>query len=244
MKLELSCPTSKPSRSTSKVTRFSRSTIMTRLRPTEFWLSKKVKARRVFQGIDDADALKLRVDSKGATGDAGKTAVAKTFGNRFRFPIDFELLNDIGPYHQVSLVDKLEIKLTFNDKKAIIMGSTTTLAAAADAYDFTVTDIRTEWNQITSLGLSEFSDNAPSKSMSKIVILAVDPDDRKQFVHTEKFKNLDITKVNIGIEGVEKVNALCASGIQTENTHDHVSLRDFLTENYGAVTDPDKNQLL
>ena len=56
--------------------------------------------------------------------------------------------------------------------------------------------------------------NAPSKSMSKILILVVDPDDHKQFQHTEKFKNLDITKVNIGIEGVEKVNALYASGME------------------------------
>ena len=56
--------------------------------------------------------------------------------------------------------------------------------------------------------------NAPSKSLSKILILAVDPDDRKQFAHMEKFRNLDITKVNICIEGVEKVNALYASGMQ------------------------------
>ena len=40
----------------------------------DFWLAKKDKARRVFQGIDDADALKLRVNSKGATGDAGKNS--------------------------------------------------------------------------------------------------------------------------------------------------------------------------
>ena len=83
----------------------------------DFWFAKKDKARRVFQGIDDAEALKLRIDSKGATGDAGKTAVAKTFGNRFRIPIDFELLNDVGPFYQAGLRDKLEIKLTFNDKK-------------------------------------------------------------------------------------------------------------------------------
>ena len=76
-----------------------------------FGWPRKDKARRVFQGIDDAEALKLRVASKGATGDAGKTAVAKTFGNRFRIPIDFELLNDIGPFHQASLADKLEIKV-------------------------------------------------------------------------------------------------------------------------------------
>ena len=88
--------------------------------------------------------------------------------------------------------------------------------------------------------------NAPSKSLSKILILAVDPDDRKQFAHTEKFRNLDITKVNIGIEGVEKVNALYASGMQKENTYDQivkffnengVTLREFLTEKYALCFD-------
>ena len=254
----------------------------------DFWLAKKDKARRVFQGIDDADALKLRVSSKGATGDAGKTAVAKTFGNHFSIPIDFELLNDIGPYHQASLADKLEIKLTFNDKKAVILGSTATLAAAVDSdYDYSVTDIRTEWDQITSpasassmrnmyqkLALSftrvfehrfmsinksdpvvNLSVNAPSKSLSKILILAVDPDDRKQFAHIEKFRNLDITKVNISIEGVEKVNALYASGMQKGNTYDQivkvfnengVTLRDFFTEKYALCVDlrPSTNESL
>ena len=80
--------------------------------------------------------------------------------------------------------------------------------------------------------------NAPSKSMSKMVIRAVGPDDRKQFQQTEKFKNLDITKVNVGIEGVGKVNGFNASGMQTNNTYDPilksfkengVNLRDFLT---------------
>ena len=245
----------------------------------DFWLAKKDKARRVFQGIDDADALKLRVNSKGATGDAGKTAVAKTFGNRFRIPIDFELLNDIGPFHQDSLADKLEIQLTFNDKKEVILGSTATLAAAADAdYDYSVTDIRTEYDQITSPSLASsmtslyqklaipitrvfehrfmsinksdpvvnLSVNTPSSSLSKILILAVDPDDRKQFAHTEKFKNLDITNVNIGIEGVNVDKALYGSDMQKENTYDQivkvfnengVTLREFLTEKYTLCLD-------
>ena len=133
--------------------------------------------------------------------------MAKTFGNRFRIPIDFELLNDdAGPFHQASLADKLEIKLTFNDKKAVILGSTATLAAAADSdYDYSVTDIRIEWDQITSPSLASVDEksvyqrlalpftrvfehrfmsinksdpvvnlsiNAPSKSMSKILILS------------------------------------------------------------------------
>ena len=245
----------------------------------DHWLSKKEKSRQIFQGIDDDNSLKLRVESKGATGDAKETAIAKTYGNRFRIPIDFELLNDIGPYHQASLADKLEIRLTFNDKKAVILGSTSTLAAASDAdYGYSITDIRTEWDQITSLNLAgsmktiyqrlalpftrifehrfmtinksdpvvNLAINAPSKSMSHILILAVDPDDRKQFAHTENFKNLDITNVNIGIEGVEKINALYASGMKTENTFDQilklfnengVSLGDFLTEKYALCFD-------
>ena len=246
----------------------------------DFWLSKKDRARRVFQGIDDAEALKLRVNSKGATGDAGKTAVAKTFENRFRIPIDFELLNDVGPYRQRSITDKLEIRLTFNDKKAVVLGSTPTLAAAADAdYDYSVSQIKIEFDQITSAALSSsmanvyqklsmpytrivqhrfmsisksdsvvnLSINTSSKSLAKILILAVDPEDRKPFAHTEKFRNLDITKVNnIGIEGVEKVNALYSAGMQKENTYDQilkmfnengVSLRDFLTEKFALCFD-------
>ena len=124
------------------------------------------------------------------------------------------------------MADKLEIKLTFNDKKAIILSSTLTLAAAADVdYDYSITYIRTEWDQITSSSLAmsiksvyrrlalpftrifehrfvsinkfvvNLSVNQPSKSLSKILILSVDPEDRKQLAHTEKFNNLDITKV-------------------------------------------------
>ena len=99
--------------------------------------------------------MKIRVDSKDATGDVGKKAVAKTFGNRFRISIDFELLKDIGPYHQSSLAIKLEINLTFNNKKAVVLGSTSILAAANDAdYDYSVTDIHVEWDQITSPSLA------------------------------------------------------------------------------------------
>ena len=55
-----------------------------------------------------------------------------------------------------------------------------------------------------------------------------------------------MTKVNIGIEGVEKVNALYASGMQSENTYDQivkvfnengVTLREFLTEKYALSID-------
>jgi len=80
----------------------------------DLWLSKKAKSRRIPQGIQTAKGLALRVAAKDATEDVEETAVAKTLSNRFQIPIDFELLKNVGPYHQHSLADKLEIQLTFN----------------------------------------------------------------------------------------------------------------------------------
>jgi len=121
----------------------------------DLWLSKKAKSRRIPQGIQTAKGLALRVGAKDATGDAEETAIAKTLGNRFQIPIDFELLKNVGPYHQHSLADKLEIQLTFNDAKSIVFGSTSTLAAANDSdYNYSMVDIRTEWDQITDSELA------------------------------------------------------------------------------------------
>ena len=242
------------------------------------WLSKKDKSRRIPQGIQTVNGLKLRVGAKDATGDIEEVAIGKTFGCRFRIPIEFPLL-DLHPYHQASLADKLEIQLTFNDAKSIILGSTALLAGANDAdYTYSAKDIRVEFDQITSPSLAQetrskydrlavpftrivehryttinksdgvvnLNVNTPSSSLSHILILAVDPDDRKPFQHIEKWRNLDITKVNIGVEGVAKVNALYSSGMLKENVFDQiiklfgengVSLGEFLTSTYGLLID-------
>ena len=223
--------------------------------------------------------MALRVTSKDATGDVEETAIAKTLGNRFRIPIDFELLNSVGPYHQHSLADKLEIQLTFNDAKSIILGSTSALAAANDAdYGYMFTDIRTEWDQIThediassmamqyhekfpvpfrrlvehrflvikkSEPIINLEINAPSQSLTHILILAIDKaKDRKPFEHEETYRNLDVTKVNVAIDG--KHNQLYAQGLLKENTwseivklfkENGVSMGEFLTKKHALLLD-------
>jgi len=64
----------------------------------DLWLSKKAKSRRIAQGIQTAKGLALRVRAKDATGDVEENAIAKTLGNRFQIPIDFELLNKSRPF--------------------------------------------------------------------------------------------------------------------------------------------------
>ena len=121
----------------------------------DLWLSKKEKSRRISQGIHTENGLKLRVSASGAKGDVEEVAIAKTRKNRFRIPIDFEVLNHIGSYHPHSMKDQLKLELVFNDPKAIILASTAALATAADRdYSYTVTDIQMEWDQITNAGLA------------------------------------------------------------------------------------------
>jgi hypothetical protein len=241
------------------------------------WLSKAEKKLSVSQGIQSENGLKLRVKSKDATGTAGESAIATTLSNRFSIPIDFELLNDIGPYHQSSLSDKLEIELTFNDSAAIILGSTAALANAADKdYMYTFNDIQTEWDQIHHAGLAStmsaqynklalpfkrlhyhhmipinktdsvinLNINAPAKSLTHILILTIDPNDRKDFQHNDTFKNLDIVNVSITIEGIP--NKLYASGMKKQHTWSescklfpeaNLIQDEFLTKTYALCFD-------
>ena len=243
----------------------------------DHWLPKKEKNRRIFQGIHTPAGLKLRVGAKDASGDAEEIAISKNLGNRFRIPIDFELLNDIGPYNQASLADKLEIELTFNDAKAVILGSTSTLAASADAdYGYSISHIRTEWDQITDPNLAavmshqyqlmalpflrvfnykrmciqkndqiiNLNINVPSQSLSYILILPIDPLDRKPFQNNGVYKNLDIKKVSITVEG--QPNQLYAKSMYKENSFDQickifhengVSMGEFLTKKYALCLD-------
>ena len=243
----------------------------------DLWLSKEEKSRRIPQGIQTKNGLGLRVNASGAKGDAEEDAIAKTRKNRFRIPIDFEVLDHVGSYHPHSMKDQLKLALVFNDPEAIILGSTATLAAAADRdYSYTVTDIRQEWDQITNVGLArememiqnnlevpykkviryDYQDIEKSKtsvnlplnitpeSLSQIIILAIDPDDRKAFAHTNIYKNLDVTNVKIKIGG--NANQLYDGGMLTEHTYDAVkklfkengvSEGEFLTQKFALCFD-------
>ena len=245
----------------------------------DMWLSKHQKQKLIFHGIQSESGLKLRVGTKDATGTADEVAISKTLGNRFRIPIHFELLNDIGPYYQYGLRDKLEIELISNNVASIIKASTANLASAVDSdYAYTITDIKTEWDQITHAELASdmniqysrlalpftrilhhqmkvinktepvvnLNINVPSKSLTHILILTIDPEDRKNHQHNDVFKNLDIEKLMVIMEG--KPNHLYASGMLKENTFDEiqklfpdidadVTIGEFLTSKYALCLD-------
>ena len=242
------------------------------------WLTKSEKARRVFQGIQTDDGIKHRVKSNGANGTDQEKAIGKTLGKRFRIPFDFfELLNDVVPFSQYHLKEKVQFELTFNDASKVILGSTDALAASNERdYDYVANDIKLEFDIVTDESLSQSvmasyhrmivpvrhvfsyvtktikkSDtivnlpiNSDVEMLSHILILAIDPDDRKDFRRNDTFKNLDITKVKVQHSG--HPNQLYSGDLLTENSYDQilklfdsngVTIGEFLTTNYALCLD-------
>ena len=199
----------------------------------DFFLSKKEKTRRIPQEINTDASLALRVEAEAATGTAEEKAVEKTFGKTFRIPIDFEMLSDISPFPQYNLKDKLQIDITFNSPEAVILAGTGADLTRGTDYAYSVKDLRMEYDMINEPSMSldvhsrvvvpfktyikyRFEEinknasvinlkiNAPCKSLSHVLIFAINPNDRK-----EVFKNLDIKSVNIAVE--RKPNQLYTS---------------------------------
>lgn len=244
----------------------------------DLWLSKKEKTRRVFQGIQTEEGLKHRVKSNGASGDAGEQAIGKTLGKRFRIPFDFfELLNDVIPFSQYHLREKLQFEFTFNDAKSVIVGSTDVLASSNERdYGYAANDIKLEYDIITDGFLSQsvmakynrmivpvrhimryttktinktdtivnLPINVDVDRLSHVLILAIDPDDRKEFRRNDTFKNLDVTKVKVQYSG--HPNQLYSGDLLTENSYDQVlklfdsngvTMGEFLTTKYVLCLD-------
>ena len=60
--------------------------------------------------------LMLRVGVKNSDGDmAPDKAIADAYGNHFKIPLDFELLESRMPFLQSVFGDRLKYELTFNE---------------------------------------------------------------------------------------------------------------------------------
>ena len=89
--------------------------------------TKSEKKNAVRQGIisNDScteDCMKLRINAKDKNSAiAQDDAIAKTYGNKFIIPLDFQMLDSSVPYYQSRLRNRLSYELTFNDYDRVII---------------------------------------------------------------------------------------------------------------------------
>ena len=215
------------------------------------WKCKTERLNAVFQGIVEADgqtenAIKHRVNSGDKANNAKDQTVASIYDNRFRIPLDFEILESSLPLYQYGLGSHLTYELTFADYSDVIKATnpdaTYTISNISLEFDTIInaslaSQIRTEYMKssilydrilracIIPLNNSDTSFsigiNSPSKSLKGILLIFTEERSATKFTrNTEEFFNPKITKVEVTVEGVP--NELYAQNMEYRHQYDEI----------------------
>ena len=207
----------------------------------DLWLTKEKRDNMVFQGIQPKNLAMLR--SGVATADiVGETADEKTlntiFGNKYKIPLDFELLTTHAPVYKFPIQEDIIFELKLAPKEDIIVTATTA------KMNYELKNICLEYDTISNetiarqlvnnynAGFSLYYDwidhfktlavsknttlinenvNIPKRSIKGILLLFIsDYTDGDR--DSEKFENPMITKVKVTIEGIS--NKLYPEGMR------------------------------
>ena len=211
----------------------------------DLWLTANERKDLVYQGIQDANGIKHRIEAGDAVYNKIDMAVAAVYGNRFYVPLDFELLSTHLPYYQGALKDRLSYELTFNDYGRVINSTD------AEA-QYKISDISLEFDKVHQAELARLIEqqyqsrvavyyervlhhstlqkskkdtvwnlnlNTPSRSLKGILVFfeeVTSPFKRK----SEEFYNPKIMKLTCTIEG--QPNQVYASGLLPYQHFDEV----------------------
>ena len=193
------------------------------------------------------NCMKLRINAGDKkTGNVRDNAIADAYGNKFIFPLDFEMLDSAAPYYQAGLGNRLCYEITFNDCNRVTK-SRVSSPNVPDA-KYKITDISLENEIVTQPDLTRsirseyqhmallydrilrrrqisvnksdtmwnWSFNMPCKSLKGILVLF---EEEKSYIRdTSKFYNPKIPKVSVTIEG--KPNQLYAQGMRSFEQYD------------------------
>ena len=210
----------------------------------DHWLTKDERQNRVFQGIQSANGIKIRIGAgdKDAT-NKKDSAVNVAFGNRFCIPLDFELIHSHLPFYQGALHDRLSYELQFNtyDRVMLSQDSEANYKVSGISLEFDVVNhpelarlIESQYNSKLpiyyervlnhSTLTKNLSDpiwninlNTPARSMKGILMLFEEPKDPYER-QIERFTNPQIGRVYCTIEG--KPNQIFASGMLPYHHYD------------------------
>ena len=118
----------------------------------DLWKTASEKHNAIRQGIISTDGftvtcMKLRINAKDkSSGNAQDKVIADAYGNKFIFPLDFEMLDSAAPYYQAGLGNRLCYKITFNDYNRVINSS---VAVVVPDAMYKITDISLEYEIVT-----------------------------------------------------------------------------------------------
>ena len=236
----------------------------------DLWKTKSEKGNAIRQGIISNDGctencIKLRINAADKnTSNAQDKAITDANGNKFKIPLDFEMLDSAAPYYQAGLRNRPCYKLTFNDYNQVIKSAVSPKVPDAK-YKITdrsieyeiaiqpdlVRSIRSEYQHMALLydrilrhrkiivnkkdTVWNWAFNTPCKSLKDILFLFEEEGSYTR--DTSKFYNPKIQKVSVIVEG--KPNQLYAQGMRSFEQYDEIC--KYFTE--GKQRDNDANEI-
>ena len=226
------------------------------------WKCTNERLNAVFQGIVEADgqtenAIKHRINAGDKANNAKDQTVASIYDNRFRIPLDFEILESGLSLYQYGLGSRLTYELTFAGYSDVIKATnpdaTYTISNISLEFDTSLSSqIRTEYMKISILydrilraRIIQLNDsdtsfsvdiNSPSKSFKGVLLIFTKERSATKFTcDTEEFFNPKITKVEVTVEGVP--NELYAQNMEYRHQYDEIvkHFAEGLLKEAGAI---------
>ena len=190
--------------------------------------------------------IKHKINAGDKANNAKDQIVPSIYDNRFCIPLDFEILESSLPLYQYGLGSHLTYELTFADYSLVIKANkpdaTYTISNISLEFDTIMnaslaSQIRTEYMKssilydrifracIMPLNKSDASFsvdiNSPSKSLKGVLLIFTQERSATKFAQdTEEFYNLEITKVEVTVEGVP--NELYTQNMEYKHQYDEI----------------------
>ena len=207
----------------------------------DLFLSQEERDNMILEGIQSEDLCKIRsgAGDKETSGVAAENKLNMVFGTKYRIRLDHQILTDHDVFYPQALYNDLVFELTLAPASQVVKGSdptklkyrltniqheyemirSGTLAAEAKSvyttgkeflYDHVMQDKMVTFSKGADTRIN-LRVNPQRRSLKGIHLLFVEP-----YVagtrDTEKYFNLDLTKVSVTVNG--SPNMLCSNGIE------------------------------
>ena len=218
----------------------------------DLFLTEKERANRLSEGIQSEALEKIRcnVGDKKITGVEKEKKLNGIYGNKYRIPIDHEILKNHGVFFPRALSDELVFELKLSPSSNVVKGTDTTKLS------YELTNIQLEYEVIHSKNLADevesnykngkrlmyehvthhktitFSKgtdsiinesiNVPRRSMKGLLLLFYEPYTGGAR-DSEKTFNPDITEVKVVVNGIP--NKIYRQGMKTRDFWEEISRR-------------------
>ena len=114
----------------------------------DLWLPEEIRNDMTFEGIQDKNVNKLRSGLTVSGANAGEKILHEVYGNKYKIPLDFELLTNHAPLYKYALDENIIFELELNPNKKVLNST------KIKDWSYQLTNICLEYDTVTDAGIA------------------------------------------------------------------------------------------